>query len=104
MLEKRGKIFTCVGVTMWQMWRRRGRTSLYGNTQHKHIVEKHQGVMSIPMFSHFKMELIQIFSKPQRRKADEGVRIFHLDPDLRMNSKNDFLQGTNLYLQPPQKN
>ena len=66
----------------------------------KHIVEKHQGVMSVPMFSHFKMELIQIFSKPQRRKADAGVRIVHLDPDLRRNSKNKFLQGTNLYLQP----
>ena len=46
----------------------------------KHIVEKHQGFMSVPMFSHFKMELIQIFSKPQRRKADAGVRIVHLDP------------------------
>ena len=26
------------------------------------------------MFSHFKMELVKVFSKPQRRKADEGVR------------------------------
>ena len=66
----------------------------------KHILDKHQGVMRIPMFSHFKMELVQIFSKPQRRKADEGVRIYHLDPDNRMNSKNEFMQGTNLYLQP----
>ena len=46
----------------------------------KHIVEKHNGIMSLPMFSHFKMELVQIFSKPQRRKAEEGVRIYHLDP------------------------
>ena len=52
------------------------------------------------MFSHFKMELIQIFSKPQRRKAEEGVRIYHLDPIHRMNSKNEFMQGTNLYLLP----
>ena len=66
----------------------------------KHILDKHQGVMRVPMFSHFKMELVQIFSKPQRRKADEGVRIYHLDPDNRMNSKNEFMQGTNLYLQP----
>ena len=64
----------------------------------KHIVEKHNGVMSLPMFSHFKMELVQIFSKPQRRKAEEGVRIYHLDPINRMNSKNEFMKGTNLYL------
>ena len=32
MQGKLGKIFTCVGVTMWQMWRRRGLTNLYGNT------------------------------------------------------------------------
>ena len=66
----------------------------------KHIVEKHNGIMSLPMFSHFKMELVQIFSKPQRRKAEEGVRIYHLDPIHRMNSKNEFMQGTNLYLLP----
>ena len=66
----------------------------------KHIIDKHHGVMRVPMFSHFKMELVKVFSKPQRRKADEGVRIFHLDPDNRMNSKNKFMQGTNLYLQP----
>ena len=56
--------------------------------------------MRIPMFSHFKMEVVEIFSKPQRRKANEGVRIHHLDPDNIMNSKNEFMQGTNLYLQP----
>ena len=66
----------------------------------KHIVEKHNGIMSLPMFSHFKMELVQIFSKPQRRMAEEGVRIYHLDPIHRMNSKNEFMQGTNLYLLP----
>ena len=48
---------------------------------------KEESVMSIPMFSHFKMELIQIFSKPQRRKADEGVRIFHLYHDHRMKNE-----------------
>ena len=66
----------------------------------KHILEKHNGVMTVPMFAHFKMELVNVFSKPQRRKAEEGVRIYHLDTDNRMNSKNEFLQGTNLYLQP----
>ena len=29
--------------------------------------------MSVPMFSHFKMEVVQFFSSAQRRKADEGV-------------------------------
>ena len=52
------------------------------------------------MFAYFKMELVNVFSKQQRRKAEEGVRIYHLDIDNRMNSKNKFLQGTNLYLQP----
>ena len=51
----------------------------------KHIEEKHGGDMSVPMFSHFtshfKMEVVQFFSSAQRRKADEGVRIAHLDPD-----------------------
>ena len=56
--------------------------------------------MQVPMFSHFNMKLVQIFSKPQRRKTDEGVRIVHLDPDTRMNSKLEFMQGTNLFLQP----
>ena len=66
----------------------------------KHIVEKHGGVMVGNMFSHFSMRLIQFFSKPQRRKANEGVRIVHLNPDTRMNSKDEFLQGTNIYMQP----
>ena len=66
----------------------------------KHIEEKHGGDMSVPMFSHFKMEVVQFFSSAQRRKADEGVRIAHLDPDTRMNSKDEFLQGTNLFLVP----
>ena len=66
----------------------------------KHILEKHNGVMAIPIFSHFEMKLIQFFSKPQRRKANEGVRISHLDPDIRMNSKDEFLQGCNIYMQP----
>ena len=54
----------------------------------------------VPIFSHFKMEVVQFFSSAQRRKADEGVRIAHLDPDTRMNSKDEFLQGTNLFLVP----
>ena len=66
----------------------------------KHIQEHHGGVMSVPMFSHFKMEVVQFFSSAQRRKANEGVRIAHLDPDTRMNSKDEFLQGTNLFLVP----
>ena len=59
----------------------------------KHIQEKHGGVMSVPMFSHFKMEVVQFFASAQRRKADEGVRIAHLDPDTRMNSKDEFIFG-----------
>ena len=38
------------------------------------------------------------FSKPQRRKANEGVRIAHLDPETRMNSKDEFMQGTNIFM------
>ena len=46
------------------------------------------------------MEVVKFFSSAQRRKADEGVRIAHLDPETRMNSKDEFLQGTNLFLVP----
>ena len=60
----------------------------------KHIVEKHGGVMELALFSQFSMKLVQFFEKPQRRKANEGVRIVHLNPDSRMNSKDEFLQGT----------
>ena len=66
----------------------------------KHIEDKHGGVMSVPMFSHFKMEVVQFFASAQRRKADEGVRITYLDPETRMNSKDEFMQGTNLFLVP----
>ena len=67
----------------------------------KHIVEKHQGdAQGVPMFSHFSMKLTSVFVKPQRRKANEGVRISHLDPNTRMNSKEEFLQGTNIFMQP----
>ena len=66
----------------------------------KHIVEKHNGAMTVPIFAHFQMKLIQFFSKPQRRKANEGVRIANLDPDIRMNSKDEFLQGCNIFMQP----
>ena len=63
-------------------------------------MEKHGGVMALPIYSHFKMELIDFFSSAQRRKADEGVRISHLDPETRMNSKDEFMQGANLFLVP----
>ena len=66
----------------------------------EHIEEKHGGVMSVPMFSHFKTVVVRFFSSAQRIKADEGVRIAHLDPETRMNSKDEFLQGTNLFLVP----
>ena len=63
------------------------------------IVEKHQGETNgVPMFSHFSMKVTNFFSKPQRRKANEGVRIAHLDPETRMNSKDEFLQGTNIFM------
>ena len=65
----------------------------------KHIVEKHNGRMEAPIFAHFKMEPTQFFSKPQRRKANEGVRIAHLDPNTRMNSRDEFRQGTNIMMQ-----
>ena len=66
----------------------------------KHIVEKHGGVMELPMFQQFSMMLTKVFRKPQRRKADEGVRIAHLDPETRMNSKDEFRQGTNIFVRP----
>ena len=47
----------------------------------KHIREKHDGRMEVEMFDHFRMELTGIFSSAQRRKANEGVRIAHLDPN-----------------------
>jgi hypothetical protein len=54
--------------------------------------------MIVPMFSHFKMRAVHFFRQPQRRKANEGVRIVHLDPATRMNSKLEFRQGTNICL------
>ena len=63
-------------------------------------MEKHGGVMAVPIYSHFKMDLVKFFSSAQRRKADEGVRISHLDQDTRMNSKDEFMQGANLFLVP----
>ena len=66
----------------------------------KHIAEKHGGVMAVPIYTHFKMELVKFFSSAQRRKADEGVRISHLDQDTRMNSKDEFMEGANLFLVP----
>ena len=44
------------------------------------------------------MKRLQVFFKPQRRKANEGVRIANLDPDTRMNSRDEFRQGTNIFL------
>ena len=66
----------------------------------KHILEKHGGIMEVPILSHFKMTVIQFFSKPQRRKGNEGVRISHLNADTRMNSCDEFLQGTNIFMRP----
>ena len=66
----------------------------------KHIREKHGGRMEVEMFEHFRMELTGIFSSAQRRKANEGVRIANLNPDTRMNSKDEFRQGTNITMRP----
>jgi hypothetical protein len=66
----------------------------------KHVIEKHGGRMEVPMFQHFTMSLTQHFTFPQRRKANEGVRIAHLDPDTRLNSKDEFRQGTNIAMRP----
>ena len=57
-------------------------------------------MMEVPIFQHFSMKLTKVFKKPQRRKADEGVRIAHLDPETRMNSKDEFKQGTNIFVEP----
>ena len=62
----------------------------------KHIIEKHEGRMEIDTFEHFEMIQTGVFFKPQRRKANEGVRISHLDPETRMNSRDEFRQGTNI--------
>ena len=64
----------------------------------KHVLEKHGGRAEVPLFGHFKMKRLQVFYKPQRRKANEGVRIANLDPDTRMNSRDEFRQGTNISL------
>ena len=47
---------------------------------------------------HFEMVQTGVFFKPQRRKANEGVRISHLDPETRMNSGDEFRQGTNIMM------
>ena len=54
--------------------------------------------MEIDIFEHFEMIQTGIFFKPQRRKANEGVRISHLDPETRMNSRDEFRQGTNIMM------
>lgn len=66
----------------------------------KHIIDKHNGVMERPIFSQFKMDGTQFFKSAQRRKANEGVRIANLDPTTRMNSCNEFRQGTNIMMRP----
>ena len=54
--------------------------------------------MEIDTFDHFEMVQTGVFFKPQRRKANEGVRISHLDPETRMNSGDEFRQGTNIMM------
>ena len=66
----------------------------------KHIVEKHDGRMVGTVFEHFSMKVTQVFTKPQRRMANEGVRIAHLNPETRMNSRDEFRQGTNVMMVP----
>ena len=66
----------------------------------KHILEKHNGVMARPVFSQFKMDATSFFRSAQRRKANEGVRIANLNPETRMNSCNEFRQGTNITMRP----
>ena len=48
--------------------------------------------MEITTFEHFSMAMTGVFFKPQRRKANEGVRISNLNPETRMNSKDEFRQ------------
>ena len=45
------------------------------------------------------MKLVKVFSMSQRRKADEDVRVVHLEPDTKTNTKLEFLNGTNVFLQ-----
>ena len=66
----------------------------------KHVLEKHGGRAEAELFAHFKMTRLQVFQKPQRRKANEGVRIANLDPETRLNSRDEFRQGTNIFLRP----
>ena len=66
----------------------------------KHILDKHGGRMEVEIFEQFKITLTGVFFKPQRRKADEGVRISHFNPDTRMNSKDEYRQGTNITMRP----
>ena len=66
----------------------------------KHIIEKHGGRAEETLFAHFKMKLVQVFKSAQRRKANEGVRIANLDPETRLNSREEFRQGTNIYMRP----
>ena len=57
---------------------------------------EHDGRMKGEIFEHFEMIQTGTLFKPQRRKANEGVRISHLDPEPRMNSRDEFRQGTNI--------
>ena len=66
----------------------------------KHILDKHEGRLASPIFEHFTMSRTGVFVKPQRRKANEGVRISNLNPVTRMNSKDEFRQGTNITMRP----
>ena len=56
--------------------------------------------MDITTFEHFSMAKTGVFFKPQRRKANEGVRISNLNLETRINSKDEFRQGTNITMRP----
>ena len=53
----------------------------------KHIEDKHGGVMSVPMFSHFRMYVVQYFASAQR--SEETVLVTTQEhffmPPLRLN-------------------
>ena len=96
MQVKRGKNLFCRGVVhVADAQRRAADKPLW-----KHILDKHEGRLEISIFDHFSMSRTGVFVKPQRRKANEGVRISHLNPDTRMNSKDEFRQGTNITMRP----
>ena len=52
--------------------------------------------LASPSLEQMKGNIVKDQHASQRRKANEGVRISHLNPDTRMNSKDEFRQGTNI--------